>query len=403
MYLYGEITQLQTIRNVKEFLGSIAIFYIEDSYLWAYDEISLGLYRVNLRINEVEPVLAPMQIHRDKILRIVGVIKREADIILVPRLVSDSWIVYRTEDKIVEYIYPISSENQVAEVIQEDNIIYLIPFRTYDPIIMISLDDLKLIKQVNNWYETKDNNMGELFCWPSASDGINVFFLINKTRYICKVNSEEVETIKIDIPHPIISVSVDSNEIWVLPAKGNYVYRSDYRGNLLDCIELTGEHEVTADQFKRIVATEMYVFLFPAAGDSIYIYKKLEKCVVKTNSVMKLLRGNYLMYIGNSYWGYHVNNRFLYLLPMRYRYAVIDLTTLEIQERKLLHEQSFCTEDYWKWYIWSKGNTDNPFFYDQGNSSLEEFIQIISAMPMEINQDRVSKTGKEVWEYCKSN
>lgn len=393
---------MQTIRKEKEFLGKIAAYYIEDNYIWGYDEISLGLYKISLNTNDVELVLSPMQIHKDKILQIAAIIKREADLILVPQSANDRWIIYRTVDKSVEYVYPILTENQIYEVKQEGNIIYLIPCSTYDPIIIMSLKDMKLIKQIDNWYGLKNSSTEKRSCWPSTFDGSNVFLPINKSRYICKINSEEEEMIEIDIPYPISSISVNSNDIWILPVKGNLIYRSDYRGNLLDCIELTREHEITADQFMRIVATEMYVFLLPVEGDSIYIYKKSEKCVVKTNSAMKPLRVRYLMRLGSSYWGYHANDRFLYLLSVRYRYAVIDLATLEIQERKLLHEQSFNTEEYWKWYIWSKRNLDNLLFYDQGCSSLEEFIQLISVIPADSDQDRVSKTGGKIWAHCKS-
>lgn len=393
---------LQTLSYMNDFLGKIAFFYAEKDYIWAYDEASLGLYKINKCKEEVELILAPTQIHKEKIIKICGVIKRESEIILVPGSVDENWIVYNTTDKSIKYIYPPFSKHQISEVRQEDNIVYLIPFDTNEPIILISIEDINPIKQIDNWYDVHNTITERHRCTSSSFDGINVFFLVYKTKCICIVNAKEKRIIEINIPNSIVSISVCGEDIWILPEKGNYIYRTDNKGNLLDCVELADEYGMTADQFSHIVATEMYVFLFPYDSDVVWVYKKKDKLILKINSSLTPLWGSFLVfYMYSSFWGYYEDNNILHLLPWKYRYIEIDLSTLEIRESRLSYGEPYWQKDYVNWCSWAKKDYSKSFFRDNRKDSLEEFIQFLNMISNNKYCNNLTNIGEDIWKFSK--
>lgn len=400
--LTWEKMRLQTLSYMNEFLGRVAFFYAEKDYIWAYDELSLGLYKINLCKKEVELVLAPMQIHKENIIRICGVVKKESEIILVPESVNENWIVYNTTDKSIKYIYPLFAKHRISEVRQEDNMIYLIPLDTNEPIILISVEDMKPIKQIDNWYDVQNKITKKHLCMPSSSDGINVFFSVYETKCICMVNAKETRMFEINIPNSVVSISVWGEDIWILPEKGNYIYRADNKGNLLDCIELAAEYGITADQFARIVATGMYIFLFPYDGDTVCVYKKTDKMILKTDAALKPLWGTFL--VGNmycSFWGYYADSKILHLLPWGYRYIEIDLSTLEICESKLNYGETYWQKDYVNWCLRAKSNYSKTFFRDNSKNSLEEFVQFLDMKSDKKHYNNMTDIGKDIWKYSK--
>ena len=60
-----------------EFLGKIEVYYAEENSIWVYDGLTLGLYRIDIITKKIEVHLIPMQIHKNRVTPIRGIIRKE--------------------------------------------------------------------------------------------------------------------------------------------------------------------------------------------------------------------------------------------------------------------------------------------------------------------------------------
>lgn len=387
-------------KDRREFSGKFIISFAEREKVWAYDEISLGLYLIDLCTKKVEPVLNPMQIHKNKIITIRGIIKQKDKIILVPQMINEFWVSYEINTQNIKYINPIHTVSQIIEVRQNNNIVFLIPFNTKEPIFLLSLEDLSCLKKIEKWFE-QDSHIYST--WGSSVDEINIIFPIIGKNYIGRANINNLELIPIDIPYPILSINADKNDMWILPVKGDYIYRTDKSGKVNECIKLDLNFGITADQFTRIINIEEFVFLFPYEGKDIYCYKKREKIFIKVELEAISCWSKLLIQLNCSYWDYYVNNNILHILPMRYKYFAINLSTLEVfDEDKLVYGLSCCERVYRDWCLWSIEKDANKLLLEKKDVLLDDLIEFISITTEDKSVKNYKlKTGEKVLRYLK--
>lgn len=385
---------------VNEFFGRIVRFYAESNTIWAYDELSMGLYEINLNTGRAELLLTHLQIHKDKCLIICGLIKKENEIILVPKTIDDNWIVYKIKEKEVSYIHPISSKKQILEFCQYDNMAYMIPEKVNDPIYVISLDNMKYVKQINNWYCIDDRDNTAYSCWGACVNEDGIYFPVVGKRYICYLKYEKTEFIMADIPETIHTIGVSKDGIWVLPMLGSHIYQIARTGKVINCVEVLKDEENSVKQFARIISTENYVFLIPFLKNSIYVYRKIKKDFIKISSRTKLPNAGITMKIDSNYWGYYINNEMLSLLPLRYRWSMINLQTLEILEKQIVNKGEYIKE-YLKSHLWKNKTNEYLIFNDNGDNALNDYIQLIDYISNVKKDDYMTSVGNRVWKYFK--
>lgn len=386
---------------INTFGGRVAISYRENNIIWAYDELFMCLIKIDLNSEKVEILLTHLQIHKDKILNIRGIIKREDTIILVPLMIDEYWIVYNIKEKNVAYIHPTLLKYQITEICQCGNWIYMIPIKTNDPILIVSLDDMKNFRQIDNWYHLNNKDDAYYFCWGASINGNNAYFPVVETKYICKINSEQVKLLEADISVPIRSISASDDGIWILPIAGNDIYQINQNGNILNRIEILKNEKNFMKQFARIVSTKNYIFLFPFMKNNIYIYIKSKKTSVKLSLNVTLSFGEMVKRIDCSYWDYCIYNEKFYLLPMRYRCTKIDLLTLKVNEIELMCENYYSTDDYLEWHSWRSSFGENWTPIDNGSNAIREYIHFIQYISNSIKPNSEFKIGKQIWKYCK--
>lgn len=173
---------MQLKNRSKEFLGRFSLIYVEGNFMWAYDEISLGLYGVDLIEERVDILLTPMQIHKNKLLKIRGIIKSNHQIILVPQLLCDNWVVYDTKNENISYIRPIELKHQIVEVRQDKNTVFLIPLDTGEPILLFSLKNIEGFQLIYNWNTFSSSDNVKYLCWGSSAKGRNSRFSDYKNK-----------------------------------------------------------------------------------------------------------------------------------------------------------------------------------------------------------------------------
>lgn len=384
----------------NEFFGRIVRFYVENDTIWAYDELSMGLYEINLNTRRAELLLTHLQIHKDKCRIICGLIKKENEIVLVPKTVDDNWVVYKIKEKEVSYIHPVLLKMQISELHQYENMAYMIPEKINDPICVISLDNMECVKQIKHWYDIDDEDITSYSCWGTSVNENGIYVPVVEKKYISKIRYDKTEFILADIPESIHAISVSKDGIWILPMLGNYIYQIDQTGNLINCIEVNGNEENSVKQFARIISIEDYIFLVPFYKKDIYVYRKIKKDFLKISSKTKLHNCAISMKINSDYWGFYINNKTLSLLPLRYRWTMIDLQTLEITDTQIVCKDNYVNEDL-KLYLWKNKTSKYLMFNDNGDNALDEYIQLVDKISNIKKCDYMTNVGNQIWKCFK--
>ena len=78
--------------RTEEFVGHFGVSYKDGDNVYAYDDISHGLYKINLNMRKVDLVISFEDIHRDSLKEIKGITKYKNEIILIPFSSDFSWI-----------------------------------------------------------------------------------------------------------------------------------------------------------------------------------------------------------------------------------------------------------------------------------------------------------------------
>ena len=384
-----------------EFLGKIEVYYAEENSIWVYDGLTLGLYRIDIITKKIEVHLTPMQIHKNRVIPIRGIIRKGKNIVLVPQYINDEWILYEIENKQITYMHVFDSPHQIAYVGQDNKIACLVPLNTNEPLFLISLGELKCIKEIKDWYGSDAKKHDVCACFPTDFEKGYMFIPIIHTNSVCRVNTEEYKLITADIPAFIFSASIDRESIWILPDKGRFIYLIDQNGNMILEVNLARESGLESENFVQIIATEKYVFLFPYEGCCLYAYKKDEKRIVKIDAKAVSYWEKNLVQAPCSYWGGYSKNNILHLIPMRYGYAMVDMIALEIANEKLICNESFSEEDYWRWHLWAKRNCDKLLYSEQADGALEKLICFTKSGFMDMNNAIKRKIGDAIWDFCK--
>lgn len=384
----------------EEFIGRFIVSYKDDEIIYAFDEITHGLYKFSFDLKEISMILTPESIQCSSE-KIVGISKREDELILIPYYINSKWIFFDRKNEKIRYDSLFEDSICISTAVTIGIYLFLIPANTLNPIIIISLDEMKIINIYEKWYEQTGNKIDiepPIWSWGSSLyDDIIVFPLIN-SNHIGYINKEDVKIITLDIPNPINSVSVFKNKIWILPVAGEYIYISDLRGNIIDRIKLhRTEFEILANDFLRIVSTGENIFLFPIYKGSIYVYKSKEDRIIQLKEKENYLRGRLFEYNLTPYWEYVIEGEFLHLLPCDYRYKTINITSLEINEYSFSYGKDIDHNKYWKII----GGIRGECILERKENDLEDFLQYIYYFHENCSEKNDKKISGKIWKTLK--
>lgn len=377
----------------SEFVGRFGISYKDGEIIYAYDEITHGIYQLSLDFKEVTIVLPSMSIHQNMGERIIGISKYGSVIILIPLFLNSKWIFFDLEKKIIKYYSPIKAKIRISAVITLGTNLFLIPACTCSPIIIFSIENMKRIKTYDKWYIPKIDTMNnQSFIWGAFLCGKSVVFPIIDTNQICYFDIERINIITLNIMCSIASVSVAEDKIWVLPKLGECIYKVNLNGEVIDKIKMTeSKFGMSENNFNKIIALEEIVFLLPTYGNIIYAYLKRENRFVKIEPKEDPLWGGIFLCNVTPYWDFIVKKKKIYLLPSNYRCKCIDLNSLDCTNYSLKYGNNFDKDLYWEMigYIQKYNILNEKDLYD--------FISIIYYL-REINfVHKNEKIGEKIW------
>ncbi len=382
----------------NEFVGQFGILIKDGELIYAYDEITHGLYEFSLDCREVDMIISPESIHWNMTDRIMAILKNGNEIILVPQFLNSEWIFYDLKEKKIRYKSVMKKKIAISSAIIIESNVFLVPTHVYDPIMVLSLDDMKIMKIYENWYgKNVDKTNGEILIWEAFPCEDFVTFLIVNTREVVCVSINEVRIITLDIPNPAHSVSICKDKIWILPISGEYLYAVNFRGKITDKINLNQtESGILPNKFIKIVAIEENIFLLPVYGESINVYQCGEKQIVKIETKGKPLKGRLFRRDAVSYWGVLVENEILHLLPCNYPYKKIYLNSLKCEEYNLCYGKHIDYTQYWDmaWHV------QKDCIVEKEKSDLEDFYQSICSLCESPFPKENQEIGKKIWREC---
>lgn len=379
---------------MKEFVGRLVVSYKIGETIYAYDEITHGLYKFSIYERKVDMVISPQNICCSSFNKIMGISRSKDELILVPLFLNTKWIFYNLKEKKIRYSFPIKSKICISGTITIGRNLFLIPSDIYNPIIVFSLDDMKVIKTYEKW-NTINGKEGGIYIWGASAYDDSVVFPIINSKIIYCINLSDVKMIKLNIPDPIFSLSVYKNKIWVLPVSGKSMYVLDFKGKILEEVDLSQIGlKISANRFNRIVVLDGIVCLFPNYGGNIFVYQCHKKQFVQINVGKIYTYGRLFMEELTPYWDFIIEDKILHILPRDCRYKKINIFSLENEEVCLYYGKNINYAKYWEMLRREQKN----YIYDKRKSDLDDFLQYIMYSYESCLLKKGEVIGKKVWE-----
>lgn len=377
----------------NEFWGEIDRYCVDGDFLWFYDEISGGLYRLDKKNYSVEVILTPMEIHQKEIVYVLQILKWKNEVYLIPSNISCEWLIYDTFHKKLKRVRLFSESYEIGNAVNIGKQIYLIPEKTNHILAIVEAEPLRIKMIMNNWY--KGNNK-KLACWGYSIFNDKISFPIIGTKEIYLVQRKEIVRLLLNIKQAIYSICLVKDGIWILPTEGKFIFVVDRMGKLIEAVEIrTGCPGDTAEHFTRIIAVDKYVFLFPKQGGRILA---LEKCsnnwFVIGRKDEPLYRTLYQKSRNLPYWGCYYKEEKLYILPKQYRFAEVNMEAKSVSF-KVLPCAAPISQQYMMWVHWFKNKAKINLFVEWEKNSLQSFLQ----NSLVYNFEPCTKfIGKDIWE-----
>lgn len=379
----------------KEFIGRLVFTHRVGETIYFYDLITQGLYKFILGIGEVNMTISPADIYRNMNDTVRGILKRKNEIILIPMSIDSEWIFYDTKKKGVRCDFPINSRINISGAVTAGSNLFLIPINVDSPVIMMSLDTMKVVKKYEDWHKNIEGKMDYATIWGAYSYGDSVIFPVVFTNSVVCVDKENIKVLEVKIPNTILSVSTWKDRIWILPTAGDSIYITDMEGEIVERVNLSRiETGVSVDKFVRIVATGEAVFLFPIQGEDICVYLSKKNQIVRIRTGASLLYGRLFEENRIPYWDFVIENETLHMLPCDCRYKTINISSLENEEYSLYYGKNIDHEKYWRTvkYDWK------DCVFEKERNNLEDFFQYVRYFDNDRLVKENKKFGKEIWE-----
>lgn len=384
--IYSNITE--------EFIGRFVLSYKDGDMLYVYDEITHGLYKFSIYHKNVSLVISPETIQHSSFNCIKGISKNENEIVLIPSSLNMAWVFYDVKEQKIRYSTVLKKNIRISGTITIGTNLVLIPFDIYTPIIIVSLNNMKVIKTYEKWNKLNKENTN-FYIWGVSTNGEYVVFPVINSNYIGCMNIKGIRIITLNIPYSIYSISIYKDKIWILPTSGNYIYASDYNGKIVDKVDLTQTGlMISANRFIRIIAVRENIFLLPKYKGNVYVYQCKENQIIQVGEEETYLRGRLYEEELIPYWDFIVEDETLHLLPRDCRYKRISISSLESEECILCYGKNINYDKYWNLLACNQ----KGIIYEKRENDLVDYFQYITSYSTYFAAKENEKAVIKFWE-----
>lgn len=359
------------MKKEPEFIGKTAKYDITNSRIIFFDEITYGIYSLNIENLFVDVIITPLRLKQCGIEYVGEVICYEGVILLIPDNYSQEWGVYEIEKDFLKTSRITDIDVGRSDVIRMDAMLYLMPARADAPVIIVDISSLKTIAVIDGWC---DYSKGEklIGIWGSTATEDSIFFPLIGTNRLYKITGMEISYIELEDIDDIYTCCVETDYIWNVSESG-VLSKHDFDGALVlktNTCDILEKNKKGA-QYLRILSFNNMLILLPNQHNPILLYKKNTKEIITIEKYGSSFRQLYIKNYDVPYWGFVRRNNNVFLLPNRFRFTEIDLENGSITERRLCIGKNFSDEEYHSW-IYGK------VLYEENVFSLKSFIEEIS-------------------------
>lgn len=388
MHLHRKVNN--GVRSMNYYLHTFRQCH-DKEYIWVFDFVIGGLFRVNKETNFVECILSPMDLYNMGCFEIQKLIDWNDYVIIIPVNISKEWLLVNKTTKEVKRFCPISTQFSCSDAIRMENRIICIPSKVNEPIAVVDVCKKKCTNLIYQWFHQEDNPTMPGKIWYAINVGSTIYLPMRGLDYIGMTDGIQTKVIKMDLDEPIAAADYCAKKWWVSTFDGRSLYCLDETGKLLERFSLENQFICV-----RLIATDRFIFMLPDRGKSICVFD-IKLSVFKIITVTDNLPEE--VYTA-PYWNYLYADNSLLLLPFFNPCIIIDIDTLEIKYKEIVYTSDFIKEYYWEYRKehWLLGGR-KPFREDT-KSSLQELIRFTETVNV-VKGDVDSKIGMKIWENQK--
>ena len=384
----------ESIRTNVAFLG--------EQFIWVNDMGIGGIYTIDKFTFDVKCMIDPARLYKYGKFEIISIFQWNNYIVVVPDELDKSWIIYDKSNEKVQYKRISTDGWKLSGLYFVGEIGYLIPATIDYPIVIISLEKLSITQMIKGWWRKGGIHYNlPLEIWHLAGTVSEncVYFYIYNTKYVMKINKENVERYSIEhIPYGIVGISYSDGEIWVLPKKGKCIYVLNENAIVLNSIQLfANKQELSADYFSRIIATNKYVFMLPRSDTNIYFYNKQKGYIKIINAECRKLKNLFSISCnGATYWESCFDENRVYLMPLTNQLLIINMDTLMCEAKDVSLPSSIQNFGLIYWFGWNRWFIKDVIGEEIDEKSLKTYCEIIEKNVSAYERSS-NRNGKRIW------
>lgn len=305
----------------------------DDNWVWFSDGLTGGLYRYHRLTGETKCEIDPVDLYKQNIFRIAGIVCWKEYVVLCPLSVRQPIAVFSKLTGRVKTV-PIFGIEKYTHLGNLDgareinNVLYLNLYRSKVAVLAIELDklcDFQVKEILPRIICYSDNNVHTV--WLAKCFANTIYLPVQEEKIIYKVKNNEITYMNAEIPKNIFTICFYESEIWVLSDDGREAYRLDLDGKLQEVISIQQDDIPLEMGAHNIIVTGNYIF-FMLPKYSIICCDKKTHCTVRLNLPDKDIENlcpNEMS--GGFFLGMEKNDELL-LFPNGNRGLRIDLLTL---------------------------------------------------------------------------
>lgn len=368
------------------------VSYLDDTYLWCYDEVICALSRINIETFQAECILSPMQIIEKETFQVRKIIGWRNKIIILPVEIRKKWVIYDKIEKKVEYKSFCNECFESSEAILVGDILVLLPISITNPIVVINLLKRKVISKINMCVPQIEVKR-DMNIWDANIDQGNICFMIRNSFYYGRFGKNGISIVKIKVTKPLYCAYFNDGIGWGIDREGKCIYKFDKEGNLLKKYFVKN-----GIQFTKIIVENRYILLLPENSNEIRILSMEGQEIYKIGTEEKDLIYEFPELMGlPAYWCYVKRKKNIWFLPLKYSLKVLNLDSLEWKCKIIKYVNLNSGDLYEKYCKYVRDRKNIYRFYENlSDFKLNRYLEMIKQYDFSLPQNEMFVSNK-IW------
>lgn len=358
--------------------------------LWMFDEMINCLCKINKKSLQAEYIVSSRDIFVNEWYPIKKMIKWKDKLIMLPLQLWKKWIFIDIKSGEISHIEVGSESHESKESVIFLEKMVILPLYVKSPITVI---DLQGLVQTDKIY-IKDIGFGaeSYICSVKVYMG-HIYFLVAWSRYIGCLGTEGLKMIKMDVSEILFCGDFLDGAVWAIGHGGEYLYKFDLSGKLLDAYTTGFNFEIT-----RIIAYGSRIIFMPQKDKDLWEFNTENR---KFNKVFTGTDKDILSEFPEkaelpSYWDYMIVNEDIWIMPLKQPLIILKNGVTGYIEKRIEYNEFFSEYMYWKNYMLIRKKRDKFLFLEKYDSEIKGYLAVLRKLER-IDKPESGFTGSVIW------